>query len=163
MRPIDFLHEMRPGQTATLTNDYLSELNITRTSNLGWTILHAPSNLGEFNDHAAANILASYGWTDIPTWRLPDLFVIIYHNEHQFDNASQEEIRGPYNDMETAKAALAKIVTDFGDAHFKIDPIKGTTYNGTYAGYDVDELIANKRHEDLASEVWAEIVPLRRV
>jgi len=89
------------------------------------------------------------------------MFVIHYHNEHAFDNPGQCEIIGPYSTLDAAKFDLAKLVGLADDEHFKVDPNEDAEDNdGTYAGYDADELIEAERDEDLACKIWAEITEL---
>jgi hypothetical protein len=89
------------------------------------------------------------------------MYVVLYHNEHaMYTTACDAAIIGPYPDMVAAKARLRKIVVDEGDELFKLNPNPDGDNDDTYAGYNDEELIAAGRDEDLASEIWAEIVEL---
>ena len=89
------------------------------------------------------------------------MFVIHYHNDHVFDNPGCCSIIGPYPTMDKAKTGLAGLVAEINDPLFKIDPDQDAVDNdGTYAGFAYDDLIDAGRDEDMASEIWAEIVEL---
>lgn len=88
------------------------------------------------------------------------MYVIIYHNAHAFDNACESEIIGPFSSLPDAKARLVRLVANMGDEQFKLDPDPETEQDGTYAGYFYEDLEREGRSEDLASEIWAEIVKL---
>lgn len=86
------------------------------------------------------------------------MFAIQYYNEHAFDNAGCCEIYGPFQDMDTAKTQLAKLVESIGDELFEIDHD-----DGTYAGYCYETLEKSGRNTDLCVEIWAEIVELTQL
>lgn len=89
------------------------------------------------------------------------MFVIHYHNAHAYSNPGLCEIYGPFPNLDAAKQHLAKLVESMGDPLFKIDPNPYAINNdGTYAGYHYEDLINVDRDEDLASEIWAEVVRL---
>ncbi len=88
------------------------------------------------------------------------MYVIQYYNAHLYYNAGECVIFGPLPDLDAAKARLTKLVENKGDPLFKIDPDPDAVNNGTYAGYSPEDLAAADRDEDLASEIWAEIVEL---
>jgi hypothetical protein len=82
------------------------------------------------------------------------MYAINYHNAHAFDNASECKLYGPYTTIDEAREFLAKLVENEKDPYFKISE------TGNYAGFEADELNANDRDEDIACEIWAEIIPL---
>lgn len=89
------------------------------------------------------------------------MYVIYYHNEHVFDNPGECGVHGPYPDLNAAKVGLAALVTSLDDSLFKIDPDPDASdKTGTYAGYYYKDLYDAKRDEDMAYEIWAEIILL---
>src|SRR4051812_32911431 len=88
------------------------------------------------------------------------MWVLVYHNEHiGFDTAGDHGVFGPYATFADAQKDLQKLVESMDDPLFKIDPDpEFECSHGDYAGYFYEDLVKDDRDEDLASEIWAEII-----
>jgi len=77
-------------------------------------------------------------------------YIVQCHNEHA---PSDDTMYGPFT-LEAARAKMASLVEESGDDLLKIRP----EYSDLgYAGYEIGELNAADRDEDLVSEIWIDI------
>lgn len=81
------------------------------------------------------------------------MFIVIVHNEYDRSVKSEAGNRyvGPFQSQESAIAYLRKLVVDCGDSDLKISD------DGTYAGYEYEDLIEAERKVDLCTEIWMEV------
>lgn len=82
------------------------------------------------------------------------MFVLVCYND-AYECLTSVAVFGPYQDKTTAKAALALHVEKMDDKQYKLSE------DGLEAGFDYEELQAVGRNEELASEIYAEILPLK--